>query len=840
MTNVKNRGVRSIEPPGRLLAALRQAKKKTVPFSHNRRDLARTAFATLLTFGIVWMLHLSSWMQAGDDLLRSAYFRWGPQRSSAHRVIVASVDEAPDTGRSEAWSPAHLESALETLSRGNPSVIALVDPEHSFGLSTPQVQTLVNHPQWSTRLVAASSDTATLAGAQGITHILPTGGDGAQRRANVLEAVSQRIAQSRVDQGPMPVHYLGSRQALPKIPFSTLLSSNAQFGSFQGNVVLVGRTKAPAVHPLNTPIGPMSPLEVHAHAVSGLVDGMVWEEPRSGTKGLLLLLLIAAWTHRLRKVERPGAIRLSLILSTALVALDWLFFWRGLVLWGPCSAIAGIWLAQFVVVRDSLQQITNKVGYLQTKLAEMLPASIAVKKKVNPAQEDEAFWQDLVDFGRAYVKFDFEGMLAELPEREWHIQIRASTGVSMQQIAEQRRDIRRAPFRAPFLTQKCGWAQNFIHNEKFTKSLVVPLHHESKLMGYWLLHMAQDQAIDDAFMRTCEGIGRQMASVIADTRGQQDSHDDAQANRAQLAMQEVQRDMQRLEQDRRWAMELIDQDREPMMMASLWGPIEMMNQAMRERMKLVFPNGIPDDDIRAVIARLCSGSSNQVQTLMRSAVVDRLSVPIPRGQDEDETFVQGDFSYSLRAIEVGVSDKGPREVPNMQRVRLVLVAKNRLEAPQALQELTPIQSPARLEVLQAPSEAPDIPTEIQEVPVSVPATTPLPAPPVALATTKKSEQPEPVEQEPEEILEPKTLLFKRPQAPEPEPAPKTQPLPQAEVLPEPEEHEEPVIELCEHMPAQEPVLYEDGWEDWTPGEQVRPDEDRSVPHQNHLASAYEH
>lgn len=826
-----------------------------VALSKKRRDIARTLLFSLITFSVIWGLTLCEWMQAGDDALRSAYYNLSPERNSAHRVLLLVADGPTPQTTTPSWTLPELRKALRTLTQGNPSLVVLVDPERSFSLSPAEVEHLVQDPKWHNQVVAASSNTANHPGARGLTHLKAQAMSPAHPHANILEAVSERIAQSRVHQGPLPIHYLSARKALASIPLSTLLSSDSQLGGFQGNIILIG--KIHDLEPIPTPIGAMSPVEVHAHGLAGLVDGAAWAEPSKPAKLIFLLGFILAWTWHLRRRETPGSLRHSLVLSLVLIGIDWLLFSRSILLWGPCSTLAALWLAQFLVVRDALTTISDKMGYLQTRLAEMLPDAIASKKQVQQDPINDAFWQDLVDFGRAYVKFDFEGMLAELPDREWHIQIRACTGSSIQHIAEKRRDIRRAPFRAPFLTQKCGWTKNFINSESFAKSMVVPLHHEAKLYGYWLLHMREDQPIEDKFLRTCEGIGRQMAALIAEKRGQIELNEKLASNRAQHAIQEVERDVQRLERDRNWAMELIEQDSDAKMLASLWGPIELMNQSMRERMQLIFPSGIPDNDLRAVVAKLCSGSETQVRALMRSAVVDDLSVPIPRGADEDETFIQGDFSYRLRAIEIGTKNSEPRDVPNMHRVRLLLVAKNRYTEPHPLPAESVVSSPQ-------PPSANDIAPPIENIEdIEGPATLIFHSEPESEPLAAVSDEALIQPGAPAHCDIPNGRNHFEPLGPElgtldSAPAPINlyciQQIPEqrgddfASVPLSPE-----LQELCSHAPPtstelqelpctpapltlysivhgrDEPIAYyDDGWEDWTPTTQLTQDEDRSL------------
>lgn len=748
--------------------------------SRKRRDLARIIALASITFALVMVLELCGWLKAGDDILHALYFRWGPERQSAHRVLVLTVDDsnAPN------WSPSKVRAALDSVMQGNPSVVALIDPEETFGLSPSQVRNIVQDPRNHDRVLAARSDTFSLGGATGITTIDSNLEVSKQARLNALDAVSSHIAQPRLDFRSFPVNYLKSRETLPKIPFWTQLSSKSQRSSFRGNVILIGPTSGPKADLRNTPIGPMSSLEIHAHAISGLIDRPTWETPTAFQSRAFLFLLLLAWSYRLSRHTRPGLIREGTSLGMVCLLGDWLLFHKGIMIWGPTASILGIWVAQFLAVRASLLNVTNKVGYLQTRLAEMLPEAVAEKKDAKDLQVDSAFWQDLVDFGRGYLQLDFEGMIAELPEKEWHIQFRASTGSSTQDIAEQRRDIRRAPFRSPFLTQRCGWARNFVRNRDFPKTLVIPLHHHSKLYGYWLLHMREKQELDEAFFRTCEALGQQMASVIAEHRGQQDANEDELANRAQLAVHEVERDVQRLEKERSWAMQVIEKDPNPMMMASLWGPIELMNERMRERVHLLFPHGIPDNDIRAVVAKLCGGTQAQVQTLMRSVVVDQGNVPVPQAPDEQVTFVQGDYAYFLRSIEVGGSQQQQqqRNVPDINQVRILLVAKDRHDAPRVIEPIQALPELNRTIQTDEPSANDCDPKTLR-----IPAPEPFP------------DQGEPVESSLKSVTNAAEALDMESQ----------------------------------YDPS---VYYEDGWEDWTPEIELDPRDDIALSPERRAAS----
>src|SRR5262249_57029333 len=67
--------------------------------------------------------------------------------------------------------------------------------------------------------------------------------------------------------------------------------------AFTGKIVLVGITGGSVSPLLPSPIGPLAPAQVHAHALLGLTDGVAWRVAGAGTGWLLALLAagLALW-----------------------------------------------------------------------------------------------------------------------------------------------------------------------------------------------------------------------------------------------------------------------------------------------------------------------------------------------------------------------------------------------------------------------------------------------------------------------------------------------------------------------------------------------------------------
>jgi CHASE2 domain-containing sensor protein len=183
-----------------------------------------------------------------DRALHARYAGLFADESRTQSVLLVAVDAATF----EAWGPApwtgdRSEALVSALEAATPRLI--VWPEEDATLAGPRVadgSTMGIDP-----LIGPPLTRATDPGFPGAA----------------LQALGfpQR-------HGPLPAHYVSF---LPMVSAHRVAAGDIPPATFHNRVVIVGRTDR-AVATVATPLGPMSPAQVEAHALLGVLDGAAW------------------------------------------------------------------------------------------------------------------------------------------------------------------------------------------------------------------------------------------------------------------------------------------------------------------------------------------------------------------------------------------------------------------------------------------------------------------------------------------------------------------------------------------------------------------------------------
>jgi hypothetical protein len=134
---------------------------------------------------------------------------------------------------------------------------------------------------------------------------------------------------------PLPARYV---TGLPNVPANRVAAGEIPAGTFRDRVVIIGRTDRMAAT-IETPLGRMSPVEVEAHALLGLIDGATWV-PVPAWSRLVALALWALGLARATRGRRPADIvALTLLAVFVAFALDAALFEAGLLTLGAGAAV---------------------------------------------------------------------------------------------------------------------------------------------------------------------------------------------------------------------------------------------------------------------------------------------------------------------------------------------------------------------------------------------------------------------------------------------------------------------------------------------------------------------
>lgn len=134
---------------------------------------------------------------------------------------------------------------------------------------------------------------------------------------------------------PLPARYV---TGLPNVPAFRVAAGEIPAGTFRDRIVFIGRND-PMAATIETPLGRMSPVEVEAHALLGVVDGASWV-PVPAWSRLVALSLWALGLTRAMRGRRPGAIvALTLLACMVALAVDAALFELGLLRLGASAAL---------------------------------------------------------------------------------------------------------------------------------------------------------------------------------------------------------------------------------------------------------------------------------------------------------------------------------------------------------------------------------------------------------------------------------------------------------------------------------------------------------------------
>ena len=134
---------------------------------------------------------------------------------------------------------------------------------------------------------------------------------------------------------PLPARFV---TRLPTVPARRVLAGEIPTSTFRGRVVVVGRSDAAAMT-VATPLGLMSPAQVEAQALLGLLDGARWWF----VPGWLRLAALGLWALALAWALRGRGMAATLVIaataSVAVVALDVGMFAAGLLRLGAAAPV---------------------------------------------------------------------------------------------------------------------------------------------------------------------------------------------------------------------------------------------------------------------------------------------------------------------------------------------------------------------------------------------------------------------------------------------------------------------------------------------------------------------
>jgi hypothetical protein len=555
----------------------------------------------LLVLALLMVLGASASGLTGavDRVLREHYYEVEPTRESGQRVLLVSADTSTIAAWGPPpWSPEHFAELEAEINGGGPTLLAIAGGTRLFDFEDAQAPVPLLAPslpeQWSGSVDALALDQG-VAGHQSVRELLA--------RTPLMPPEGDQL----------DIHFLHPLESLPRVDAHRVANGEIPPSTFAGRIVLIGLTADPFAVQLPTPVGSMKLAEVHAQALLSIADRATWDRVGSG-QFLAVLLMVGLGGLAGRRLNVVQALLASGLAIAAMISLDYLLFSQDLAIWGAAAPMLGFVLGCGGQILEHQYRTAETLAALSRQVSESTPV------KANPVSDEEweDFWMDMVSLGRSYIDTPHSAIIAELPEDSWHLVVRACDGITEDAIVERRRDIRRSPFRAGYLSHRAGWTEGFVEGGE--RSLMVPLLEKGQIYGYWMLHLDPEIGLEEEDIADVERLGRQMAQSIATRRLREVQLNEPEAGDLSGTMRVLSQGIETMSHSKDWARALAEQLPVGIMVATIFGHIEFQNDAMREHLALDFPDGPPNEDIRAVIAQLTGSTLKEAHEIMRDAL----------------------------------------------------------------------------------------------------------------------------------------------------------------------------------------------------------------------------
>ncbi|MEM7158549.1 MAG: CHASE2 domain-containing protein [Myxococcota bacterium] len=567
----------------------------------------------LLSLLFVAALHSTSIPDAIDASLQSAYYRAGIPSSTEQRVLLVEADdETTQHWGSPPWTEQRRRALLDRIAQGQPAALVVVDGARMFPVRSDTADAPPPDDGLPSSLVYVELSTHIDPGSNQVDSL--SDGDVRLRRLDpVLEVLEHD--EPRAEQ--LPIHYLWPRSRLPTMSFKRIEQGDVPPSIFEDKVVVVGLTSPDHRDALATPIGALTSPEIISHTFAMVADGRRFHEPSWLVRVGGLLLVLAATMLAMRGTTPSQAVVRVAALLAVLLAIDLVLFSRGLMRWGVSTELIVVVSILMGHWYRSQQDSAALVQTVSSKISEQLESETVGE----PAPED-GFWQDIAETASAYLELDFTGALIELPEGQWHLQTRAFMNMDEEGIAERRRDVRRPPYRAAFLTHKPHRCERPFMADESRYTLAVPLAFEGRLYGMWMVGLDKQTELERSDKTLLEQLGHELGRSIAAARRGKPFGESLPLSSGDMAHRFAQliHGVEALGQDKRRVVDTFDALPMGLLVANIWGHIVQSNAALRSELADQFPDGIPNNDLRAVLSRVTGTSLEGVHGIMRTVI----------------------------------------------------------------------------------------------------------------------------------------------------------------------------------------------------------------------------
>lgn len=442
------------------------------------------------------------------------------------------------------------------------------------------------------------------------------------------------------------INFRDGLAGLPKVDLDRVVHGQIVAGLVNNRTVLIGMTSPTGNTRLNVPFefGStwITELEYHGFATRTLLGGELLRE--AGTTmtsallvGLLLFIIVLGVLAGARYI-------LWIIIATIIavpVATAILYFYAN-----TAVPVSELWAALFVFLAVAAYRHWTLKGRVLERLVRGL--SLRVRERLQPisAADHVGPWAQVATMASQLLDLNRSVFLETIPG-EPRVREVVAAGCDLSDIAERRRDYRRAPFaeavtaneptatKRPLLTTRRPDEDQFL----------APLSYGGELLGFWSFSVDRHQWIDSpGFMALAKAFIEQASDYLADLRqrtillGGEQSRRRYLANPMERSSAGSERELEPLLELQHRRMVLLEEILGGVTTATIvydaFGRVLQVNQRMVQLLKNV-QLSTTDTSPLDLISRLTDAPPDRVRRYLRHIVLERGAISVPTRPSAD-------------------------------------------------------------------------------------------------------------------------------------------------------------------------------------------------------------
>lgn len=630
-----------------------------------RDQRVRGALIALATsMAVAWLLSILGIGDAIDRVAQRSYYALRGPRPAAKMIFVAIDERTVEAWGPPPWSWARYQQLIAPLRAGGAKLIAMVEPGPRIVANEPIPPELAAGVAAGWLIVPTASagysqPTVTLSSA-GVVDAIDLGDP---PQPSITRELVGRLG-GDIDARTLPVNFIGAPDRLPTLPAHHVARGELPQSTFYDRVIVIGLRGERFTPSLPTPVGAMSPAEVHAHAVHAVMSSTTLTG-LPGWVGLLTMAVIAVLgVFVLHRPRSTGAL-LAMTVGTAgaLYLAGFATFRFASITLEVGPPMLALVIASFGGLVFERRDAMRGIDELRRNIKQRLRLGSIVRPGATEAEILDRF----ADALRTYLPAT-SCVWAELPPGAWHLQLERWYDCASDDVIEPRRDVRRDPWRLPYGSHKPEWATRpFLPDKLGQKSLLVPVAAFGRLLGFWVVNMPSLRAVTPEQLRLLETFADDVAIALSQQRLEWRSAD-TQATGSAVSgalfesVQAARHDAATLahSQDRtRAALEYLPIG---VLSATSWGMIQHCNAAMMkllERAKIESPERAGMAALLAELGRTSVAAAREMLTDVGAGKSVRLTVMV------DEAAAGPDvprerYDLELSRVEISESTAGER------------------------------------------------------------------------------------------------------------------------------------------------------------------------------------